>query len=93
MMKYVRTTKDLDDVAAMSARFGKKTRGIMAITGKTALRLFKTTLNILEFIIEKIVWFLGWLGTLLGMSLTKRIFRGVRRSARAAPSGGGGLLR
>ena len=93
MMKYVRTTKDLDDIAAMSARFGKKTRGIIAITGKTALRLFKTTLNILEFIIEKIVWFLGWLGTLLGMSLTKRIFRGVRRSARAAPSGGGGLLR
>lgn len=87
MLKYVRTTKDLDDVAAMSARFGKKTRGIMEITGKTALRLFKTTLNIIEFIIEKIIWFLGWLGTLLGMSLTKRVFR----AARSAPTAGGGL--
>lgn len=86
MMKFVRSTRDLDDVAAMSARFGKKSRGIMEITGKTALRFFKTTLNILEFIIEKIIWFLGWLGTLLGMSLTKRVFRGVRRAP--APTGG-----
>jgi hypothetical protein len=89
LMKYVRTTENLDDIAAMSAKLGKKTRGIIAITGKAALRLFKTSLNILEFIIEKILWFLGWLATLLGMGATKRIFR--RRRAAPATGGMGGL--
>jgi hypothetical protein len=85
LLRYVHTTKDLDDVTVMSARLGKKTRGIVELTGKAALRLFKTSLNILEFLIEKILWLGGWLLTLLGMSATKRVFRGIR----AAPSGGG----
>jgi hypothetical protein len=78
LLKYGRSTKDLDDIAAMSARLGKKTRGVVELTGKTALRFFKTSLNILEFLIEKILWLVGWLATLLGMSATKRIFRGAR---------------
>jgi hypothetical protein len=84
LMKYVRTTENLDDIAAMSAKLGKKTRGVIALTGKAALRLFKTGLNIIEFIIEKIIWFLGWLATLLGMGATRRLFR-----RRAAPAAGG----
>jgi hypothetical protein len=40
-----------------------------------------------EFIIDKIVWVIGWLATLLGMGATKRIFRG----ARSAPATTGGL--
>lgn len=91
LMKYVRTTENLDDIARMSARYGKKTRGIVELTGKAALRAFKTTLNIIEFIIEKIIWFIGWLGTLLGMSATKRIFRGGRRSSAPSTSGMGGF--
>jgi len=86
LLKYVRSTKDLDDIAAMSARLGKKTRGVVELTGKTALRFFKTSLNIFEFIVEKIVWFIGWLAGLLGMSATKRVFRGARTAR--VPSGG-----
>jgi hypothetical protein len=93
LLKYVRTTENLDDIARMSARYGKKTRGIIEITGKAALRAFKTGLNIIEFIIEKILWFLGWLATLFGVGATKRVVRGVRgsRSAHAASGGGGGI--
>jgi hypothetical protein len=92
LLKYVRTTENLDDIARMSARYGKKTRGIIEITGKASLRAFKTGLNIIEFIIEKILWFLGWLATLFGMAGTRRVFRGMRGGGGgggAAPAGGG----
>jgi hypothetical protein len=93
LMKYVRTTENLNDVATMSARYGKKTRGIIELTGKASLRLFKTALNIIELIIEFILWFLGWLATLVGMSATKRVFRGARRAAPASTGGGMGGFR
>lgn len=75
LMRYVHSTKELEDVAAMSGRLGKKTRGVIELTGKTALRAFKTSLNILEFLIERILAFGAWLLGLLGMSATRRMVR------------------
>jgi hypothetical protein len=89
LMKYVRSTENLDDIAAMSAKYRKKTRGIIELTGKASLRAFKTALNIIELIIEYILWFLGWLATLFGMGATKRVFRGARGGGAAARSTGG----
>jgi len=82
LLKYVKTTENLEDVTAMSARLGKKTRGIIELTGKTSLRAFKTALNVVEFLIEQILAFLVWLAALLGSFLMKRIFR--RRKTRPA---------
>ncbi len=80
LLKYVKTTENLEDVTAMSARLGKKTRGIIELTGKTSLRAFKTAPNVVEFLIEQILAFLAWLAALLGSFLVKRIFR--RRKTR-----------
>jgi len=79
LMRYVRTTEDLQDVTAMSAKLGTKTRGVMEITGKASLRAFKTSLNIIEFLIEQILAFLAWLLGLLGLGAGKRILRGRAR--------------
>ena len=75
LMRYVRSTGELEDVAAMTGKFGKKTRGIIELTGKASLRAFKTSLNVLEFLIEQILAFGAWLLGLLGLSATRRVFR------------------
>ncbi len=75
LMRYVRSTDDLDDIAQMSTTLGRKTRGVIELTGKTTLRAFKTTLNVLEFIIRNIISFLSWLGSSLMVLFGRRIFR------------------
>ncbi len=75
LMRYVHSTDDLDDIAQMSSTLGRKTRGVIALTGKTTLRAFKTTLNILEFILRNIISFLSWLGSSLMVLFGRRIFR------------------
>jgi hypothetical protein len=83
LMRYVHSERDLDDVAKMSGKLGKKTRGVIAITGKTALRAFKTSLNIFEFLIENIIAFGAWLLGLLGLGIGRRVIRAGWRRATA----------
>ncbi len=75
LMRYVRTTEDLDDVAAMSKVLGKKTRGVIDITGKTSLRLFKGGFKFLALIVDNLLAFLSWLGSLAAMLLSRRVWR------------------
>ncbi len=75
LMRYVDNTEDLEDIAGMSAALGRKTRGVAEITGKSSLRAFKTTLNIVEFIIRNIIAFLSWLGSLILFAFGRRIVR------------------
>ena len=85
LMKFVKSTDDLDDVARMSKLLGKKTRGIIAITGKTSLRAFKTSLRVVRFILENLIAFASWVGgifaTLVGRRFFK-LFRGVASGIR-----------
>ncbi|MCH7630215.1 MAG: aldehyde dehydrogenase family protein, partial [Proteobacteria bacterium] len=46
LMRFVRSTGELDEIAAMSSTLGRKTRGVIEITGKTSLRAFRTTLRV-----------------------------------------------
>ncbi|MGD1935494.1 MAG: hypothetical protein ACFB0Z_13510 [Candidatus Phaeomarinobacter sp.] len=76
LMKYVKNTRDLDNVADMSKTLGVKTRGIIELTGKTSLRAFKGAINILRWMVEW-VWalgaaILGWLGLAGSRRVMKR---------------------
>ncbi|HAH10190.1 MAG TPA: hypothetical protein DCL54_14750 [Alphaproteobacteria bacterium] len=84
LMKFVKSTGQLDDVAGMTARFGKKTRGIMLFTGKTAVRGFKVAYTTFETVTGNIAGWAAWLGAIGLMILA----RGVRLfgALRAAPS-------
>lgn len=79
LMRYVHSTEDLDDIAAMSTRLGKKTRGVIALTGRTSLRAFKTTLNIAQFLVEHILAFGAWILGIFGLGLGRRAVRRVFR--------------
>ncbi len=84
LMRYVETTKDLENVAGMTKTLGTKTRGIIALTGKTSLRAFKGAVNLIRFVLEWIwaagVALLGW----LGMAGGRRAMRGRRARKLAA---------
>jgi len=78
LMKHVRNTRDLENVAEMSTTLGVKTRGIIALTGKTSLRGFKGAINLLRWAFEWI-WaagaaILGW----LGIAGSRRVMRNRR---------------
>jgi hypothetical protein len=78
LMKFVKTGENLDDVSDMTKRFGLKSRGIMELTGKIALRSFKTSFRIMEWVAGQIIGLLAWTGGLIlmilmrGVSLFKR---------------------
>ncbi len=75
LLRYVHSTRDLDDIGVMSERFGKKTRGIIELTGKTSLRAFRTSLNIIQFLIERVLALGAWLLGLLGLSAVRGLAR------------------
>lgn len=82
LLKYVKTTENLDDVGAMTKRFGVRSRGIMELTGKTALRSFKTGFKVIDWMWDSLWGFAAWIGGLFAM-LTTRGMRIFGRSVRA----------
>lgn len=81
LMRFVNTTEDLTDVANMTQRLGRKTRGVIEITGKTSLRAFRTTLRITEWILRNILAFLSWLGSIVTLFAARFARRMMRSSA------------
>jgi hypothetical protein len=79
LMKFVKTGENLDDVSDMTRRFGLKSRGIMELSGKVALRSFKTAFKATEWIASQMIGLLAWIGGLILMIL----MRGVRLFKRA----------
>jgi len=77
LMRFVKTTENLDDVAGMTKRFGVKSRGIVELTGKTALRSFKTSFRLIEWLAESLYGLITWIGGLIFMILMRgvRLFR------------------
>jgi hypothetical protein len=73
LMKFVRTGENLDDVAGMTKRFGLRSRGIMELTGKIALRSFKTSFRIMEWVAGQLIGLLAWIGGLILMILMRGI--------------------
>lgn len=78
LMRFVKTSENLDDVARMTKRFGIKSRGIIELTGKTALRSFKTSFKFIEWVAGGIWGLVSWLAVLIAMTLMRgiRLFRG-----------------
>jgi len=55
-----------------------KTRCVISLSRKVALRAFKTSFNIFEFLFENTIAFGAWLQGLFGLGAGGRIVRAVR---------------
>lgn len=82
LLKYAKSPEELSGLARMSTRFGKSTRGVVELTGRTSLRAFKQGVRIAAVIIENLFAFIGWFVSLIGMMLTRGIWRFSRRKRR-----------
>jgi hypothetical protein len=81
LMKFANTPEDLSELATMSTRFGRTTRGVVELTGRASLRAFKTGVRIGRVILENLYAFIVWFGGLIGMIMTRsgwRMMRGRR---------------
>lgn len=82
LLKYANSPEQLSDLATMSTRFGRTTRGVVELTGRASLRAFKASVRILSVILENLYAFIVWFGGLIGMIMTRsgwRLLRGIRR--------------
>lgn len=81
LLKYVKTTENLDDVGDMTKRFGVRSRGIMELTGKTALRSFKTGFKLVDWMWDSLWGFVAWIGGLIVMLATRGMRFFTRRTS------------
>ncbi len=93
LLKRVERIEDIDDLHALAKVAGKRTRGVMQLTGKTSLRAIKYTSNIVQILFEYVWGLVLWIAGLLGAIALRvtisawRIVRGAVRWAqrRGAP--------
>mgnify|MGYP000005626531 CR=1 FL=1 len=80
LLSRVEDTNDLRRITEMSGTLGVKTRGVMALTGKTSLRAFKTFANMMRWLLEWVWAIAAGIATLLFGAGSRRIVRRVRRA-------------
>jgi hypothetical protein len=78
LLKYADSPEQLADLATMSTRFGRTTRGVVELTGRTSLRAFKQGVRIISVILENLFAFVAWFFGLLGMIFTRGAWRLAR---------------
>lgn len=71
LMKRMEKIEDVDDIHGIARAAGKRTRGVMELTGKTSFRAIKYTANLVQIFFEYVWGFLMWVGGLLAAILLK----------------------
>lgn len=75
LLQYVRTTDDLDSLAHMTSVLGAKTRGVIELTRKTSLGLFKHSFSPAPIVFENFAALAAWAMSLVVLFFSRRIFR------------------
>ncbi|MDX6807345.1 hypothetical protein [Terrihabitans rhizophilus] len=83
LLRYARSPQELADLSTMSTRFGRTTRGVVELTGRTSLRAFKGGVRIVRVLAENFLAFMAWFGGLIAMITTRGIARFGWRRIRA----------
>ena len=65
ILKRVETLEEIDDLHGLAKVAGKRTRGVMELTGKTSLRAIKYTANVLQILFEYVWALVLWIAGLL----------------------------
>lgn len=89
ILKRVETVEEIDDLHGLAKVAGKRTRGVMELTGKSSLRAIKYTANVLQILVEYVwalvLWIAGLLAaivlrvTISAWRLGRALWRAVQR--------------
>lgn len=71
LLKRMEKIEDVDDIYDLTKAAGKRTRGIIELTGKTSMRAIKYTANVLQILFEYVWALIVWIGTLLAAILVR----------------------
>lgn len=71
LMKRMEKIEDVDDIHSIAKVAGKRTRGVMELTGKTSFRAIKYTANLVQIFFEYVWGLLLWIAGLLAAILLK----------------------
>ncbi len=82
ILKRVNTLEELDDLHGLAKVAGKRTRGVMMLTGKASLRAIKYTANLVQIFIEYVWALIVWVATLLA-AIAFRVVAGAFHLIRA----------
>lgn len=84
LMRHVRTTADARNMATFTSRFGRRSRVVADLTGKTTLRAFRVAARGLRILIMFLWSLLAWIAGLIAIRLAKRALRGLLSLIRGA---------
>ncbi len=77
LMRFVRTGEDAQNLATLSTRFGRRTRAVVELTGKTTLRSFRVAMRGVRMLIAFLWSMAAWLAGLIGLRILRGTVRGV----------------
>lgn len=84
LLRHVRTTDDARDLANFTGRFGRNSRAVADLTGKTALRAFRVGVRGLRMLIAFLYSLAAWIVGLVVLKMLRRaiglvlsVFRGA----------------
>jgi hypothetical protein len=78
LLKRMERIEDIDDIHGLSKVAGKRTRGVIELTGKTSLRAVKTTAHVLQIAFEYVWPLVLWVGGLLAAIALRVSINGFR---------------
>ncbi|WMS40842.1 hypothetical protein RDV64_12100 [Acuticoccus sp. MNP-M23] len=77
LMRFVRTGDDAKNLATFTGRFGRRSRAVVELTGKTALRSFRVGIRGLRLLIAFLWSMVAWLAGLIGLRILRGTVMGV----------------
>lgn len=84
LMRTVRTARDAQELATFTSRFGRRSRAVAELTGKTTLRAFRASVRGLRVIFAFLYSLVAWIVGLVALRFVKGILKGVLRLVRGA---------
>ncbi|MEM0907378.1 MAG: hypothetical protein AAGJ94_08445 [Pseudomonadota bacterium] len=77
LMRHVNTTEDAAALAAVTSRFGRRSRAVVELTGKTALRGFRTAVRGVRLLMAFLWSLAAWICGLIALRLVKSAVKGT----------------
>lgn len=83
LMRFVRTPAQARDLATLTQRFGRRSRAVVELTGKTALRAFRVSIRGLRLLVAFLYSFLAWLAGLIALRFVRHSLGYANEAIRA----------